>query len=117
MSKRDRLLCIGGHLHQSISYSGMAEGLPHKEVVDQVLSPEASPPENELFIVRVAGDEEPSLSSPLDSLDSFSHGPEKIWGRDPRHRFLERTLPRVIDVVPIGINWGSNLDGQGGSIL
>jgi len=88
----------------------MAKGLLHKDVVDQVISPKAAPSENEPLVVRVTGYKEPRLSPPLDGLNPFSHAPEKIWGRDPRHRFLEGPLPGIINIIPVAILRVSYLD-------
>ena len=78
MGKRDRFGCIGSVVHQPGSHLGMAEGLFHKDVVNQVLSPEASPAEDKLFIIRITGDEESRFPPALDGFDSFSHSSEKI---------------------------------------
>jgi len=78
VGKRDRLGCIGGVVHQSASYLSMAKSLLHKYIVNEVLSPEASPAKDKTLIFRITGNEESCFLPALDGLDPFPHSPEKI---------------------------------------
>jgi|TARA_Y100000296_G_scaffold80017_1_gene104793 hypothetical protein len=97
-------------VHQSGGYLSMAKSLLHKYIVNEVLSPEASPAKDKTLIFRITGNEESRLPPALDGFDSFSHSSEKILSRDPRHRFFKRPLPGVIDIVPIPVYGVSELD-------